>query len=216
KQVRIEIPAEKVRAESDKVATELARQVNVPGFRRGHVPTSVVKSRFKKELRDEVLSGLLPNSLGGAIEQKELKVIGKPSIEDLKFGDDDSIDVTFSIEVAPEFQIANYKSLPAIKKHYNVVDEDLARTLDRLREGQAELVPVEDRGAQDGDIVTVNLNGKPELADSESSDSERSEISEQDVEIEIGSAGVLKEFNQALTGPRPGDTKTFAIEYAAD
>src|SRR6266705_2364584 len=120
KQVRIEIPADTVRAESDKVATELARQVNVPGFRRGHVPKSVVKSRFKKELRDEVLSSLLPTTLGDAIEQKELKVIGKPSIEDLKFGDDESIDVTFTVEVAPEFQLANYKSLPAIKKLYKI------------------------------------------------------------------------------------------------
>ncbi|HXI25175.1 MAG TPA: trigger factor family protein, partial [Pyrinomonadaceae bacterium] len=54
KQLRLEIPGETIRAETDKIATDLARKVTVPGFRRGKVPKSVVKTRFRKELRDEM------------------------------------------------------------------------------------------------------------------------------------------------------------------
>jgi trigger factor len=240
KQVRVEIPGDAVRAETDKVATELARQVNVPGFRRGHVPKSVVKTRFKKELRDEVLSHLLPHSLGDAIREKELKVVGEPSIENLNFGDDESIDVTFIVEVIPEFELSNYKQISISKRVYKIRDEDVEKTIERLRQGQAELVPVEDRGARAGDIVTVNITGRfeeieptgaAESAGSENQGKEKDdaqtpsgedtspkdgEIKQQDLEIEVGGQGVLKEFTEALEGARLGDTRTLSVDYPAD
>ncbi|HEX8090937.1 MAG TPA: trigger factor, partial [Blastocatellia bacterium] len=235
KQLRVEIPGDAVRAETDKVATELARQVTVPGFRRGHVPKSIVKTRFKKELRDEVLSHLLPHSLSDAITEKNLRVIGEPSIENLNFGDDESIDVTFTVDVVPEFQLSNYKSLPLTKRVYKIRDEDVEKTIEQLREGQAELVPVEDRGAQSGDIVTANITGQFEPAaqavaeggqepagdeaqpgSGEETSRQDEEVKQQDIEIEVGGRGVLKEFTDALAGARPGDTRTLTVEYPAD
>jgi trigger factor len=245
KQLRVEIPGDAVREETEKVATELARQVTVPGFRRGHVPKSVVKTRFKKELRDEVLSHLLPHSLGDAIREKDLKVIGEPSIENLNFGEDESIDVTFIIEVIPEFELSNYKQLPLTKRVYKIRDEDVEKTIERLRQGQAELVPVEDRGAQAGDIITANITGRfeqteqaseqasaagddQETAEAETAEAETpappsqeasqagQEVNQQDIEIEVGGQGVLKEFTDALTGARSGDTRTLSVEYPAD
>jgi trigger factor len=234
KQLRVEIPGDAVRAETDKVATELARQVNVPGFRRGHVPKSIVKTRFKKELRDEVLSHLLPHSLSDAIREKELKVVGEPSIENMNFGDDESIDVTFIVEVIPEFELSNYKELPLTKRVYKIRDEDVEKTVDRLRQGQAELVPVEDRGAQTGDIITANITGSfekseqaaaqaepqaepgEETSEQEETSKQDEEVKQQDVEIEVGGQGVLKEFTEALTGARSGETRTLTVEYPAD
>jgi trigger factor len=160
KQLHLEIPGEVVRAETDKVAGKLARQVNVPGFRPGHAPKSVIKTRFRKELRDEVVSHLLPESLQKAITDKDLKVIGEPAVDELKFGDDESINVTITVSVKPEFEMADYKGLPLTKRLYKIRDEDVDKELERLRETQAELVPVEDRGAQPGDIVTATLTGR--------------------------------------------------------
>ena len=255
KQIRVEIPAQNVKEETDKVAADLARKVNVPGFRRGHVPASVVKTRFRKELRDEVLAHLVPHALGDAIREKELKVIGEPAIEDLKFGEDESLDVTFTVEVAPEFELSDFKNLPLTRRIYNVRDEDVDKTIDRLRQGQTELVPVEDRGAQPGDIVTVNVTGRmeqappaeeadedkavehgeavvpeeaPERAAADESEGQveapagqapvdtEEEIKQEDVEIELGASGVLKEFTEGLTGARPGDVRTFVVEYPPD
>jgi trigger factor len=216
KQLRLEIPAETVRAETDKIATDLARKVSVPGFRPGRVPKSVVKTRFRKELRDEMLSQLLPHSLGDAIREKELKVIGEPSVEDLKFKDDESIDVIFNLEVAPEFTLSNYKELPLTKRLYKIRDEDVESTIERLRQGHAELVPVEDRPAQTGDIVTVNLTGQAEQDGSPNAETPVEDIKQQDLEIELGAAGVLKEFTEELTGVTAGDIRTFTVTYPAD
>jgi trigger factor len=214
KQLRIEISGETVRAETDKIAADLARKVNVPGFRRGHVPKSVVKARFRKELRDEMLSQVLPHSLGDAIREKELRVIGEPAVEDLKFKDDESIDVTFNVEVAPEFTLSNYKELPLTKQLYTVSEGDVEKAIEHLREGQAQLVPVEDRGAQSGDIVTVSLAGQ--IAGVETAETEDEEIKQDNLDIELGAAGVLKEFTEGLDGVKTGDLRTFTVEYPAD
>lgn len=214
--MRLEIPGETVRAETDKIAADLARKVDVPGFRRGHVPKSVVKTRFRKELRDEMLSQVLPHSLGDAIREKALKVIGEPSVEDLKFKDDESIDVTFNLEVAPEFTLSKYQELPLTKQIYKVSEEDVDKTIEHMREGQAQLVPVEDRGAESGDLVTVNLAGQIAVVEDQAAETQAEEIKQQDLDIELGAAGVLKEFTEGLAGVKPGDLRTFSVEYPAD
>lgn len=228
KKLRLEIPGDTVRTETDKMATKLARQVTVPGFRRGHVPNSVVKTRFRKELRDEVLSHLLPHSLGDAIREKDLKVIGEPAVDDLKFGDDESIDVTFTVEVAPEFEVSNYKSLPLTRRVYNIRDEDVERALADLRERNAQLAPVENRASKPGDLVSVNLNGEIEplpeavtdedspTAESQPSAGEDLSIKQDDLQIELAGKAVLKEFNEALTDAKPGDRREFVVKYPDD
>ncbi|MFL6213892.1 MAG: trigger factor [Blastocatellia bacterium] len=179
KQLHIEIPGEDVRAETDKVASQLARSVNVPGFRPGHAPKSVIKTRFRKELRDEVVSHLLPESLQKAITDKELKVIGEPAVDDLKFGDDESINVTITVSVKPEFELADYKSLPLTRRVYKIRDEDIDKEIEQLREQSAEMVPVEDRGAEVGDTVTVTITGRfePRATEATASDGEAAETS---------------------------------------
>src|SRR5689334_21717472 len=180
KQLHIEIPGEDVRAETDKVAGQLARSVHVPGFRPGHAPKSVIKTRFRKELGDEVVSHLLPESLQKVITDKELKVIGEPAVDDLKFGDDESINVTITVSVKPEFELADYKGLPLTKRVYKIRDEDIDKEIEQLREQNAEMVPVEERGAEAGDTATVTIVGRfePQAAEASADDTEAATSSE--------------------------------------
>jgi trigger factor len=226
KQVRLEIPGDLVRTETNKVAADLARKVNIPGFRRGHVPSSVVKTRFRKELRDEVVSQLLPNALQDAIREKDLKVIGKPELDEINFSDDESINATFIVEVAPDFTLSNYKNIPLTKRVYNVTDEEVDKAIQAIREAHAELVPVEDRGAEQHDIVTSNIVGSFEPQESGSGELaaevadrdevESDQIKQEEVDIELEGEGVMKQFTDALTGGLPGETKRFTVEYPAD
>jgi len=162
-----------------------------------------------------MLSQLLPVSLGDAIREKELKVIGEPAVEDLKFGDDESIDVTFNVEVAPEFTLSNYKGIALARHEHKVGDEDVDNAIERLRQGQAQMVPVEDRPSEAGEIVTVNLTGRVDNADAEATESPE-DIKQDDLNIELGADGVLKEFTEALTGVQAGDQRTFSVTYPAD
>jgi trigger factor len=237
RQVRLEIPGETVRVESDKIAANLARKINIPGFRPGHVPKSVVKTRFRKEVRDEAVQKLLPQALTEAIQEKDLKVVGEPALDELKFNDDESIAASFTVEVSPDFDLAPYASLPLTKRLWNVSDEAVAESIQSLRERHAELVPVEDRPAQTGDLITANMTGRIVGKGSEPAGEAGSEGSEpgepgtgraaggeargetietKEVEIELGAKGVFPEFNEAIVGARPGDVKTMSVQYPDD
>jgi trigger factor len=212
KEVHLEIPAERVRLESDRVIAEIARRVSLPGFRPGHVPRSVIKIRFQKEVRDEVVSQLLPDALGEVIRQKALKVVGKPEIDSLKFGDDESLDVKIVLEVVPEFPLSDYKNLSVTKRVYKVTDKEVDDTIEALRRQHAELVPVEDRASQTGDIVTINLEGGIE---DPARPGEVEQVSDYDVDIELDDRS-MKEFVAALTGVRAGESREFTVDYPAD
>src|SRR5215470_10918813 len=219
RQLRLEIPSDTVRTEMDRIAGELSRKIKVPGFRPGHVPKSVVKTRFRKELRDEVVSQLLPQAFGDAVKERELRVVGEPGLEELAFGDDESINVLFSFEVAPSFELADYKNVELVKPVYKVTDDDINKALDSLREKQAELVPVEDRPSSTGDIVTVSMEGHiaPAEDHTETGPGGTPEpLKRREYDIDLGGEGVLPEFTNGLSGKRTGDTVSFAVDYPED
>jgi trigger factor len=163
KQLRIEIPSDVVQTEIDRKAATYAKRITISGFRPGRAPVGLVKTRFQKELRDEVVSELIPTSFDNAIKEKALRIVAEPKLDDMKFGDDNSINALFTIEVAPEFELPNYKNLSLSKHVHETTDADVDKAIQTLREGRAELVPVEDRGAQNGDTATVSLSGKADL-----------------------------------------------------
>jgi trigger factor len=219
RQLRLEIPSDTVRTEMDRIAGELSRKISVPGFRPGHVPKSVVKTRFRKELRDEVVSQLLPQAFGDAVKERELRVVGEPGLEELAFGEDESINVLFSFEVAPSFELADYKNIELTKPVYKVTDDDMNKALDSLREKQAELVPVEDRPSTDGDIVSVSMEGHVAPAEGETeaaTSSTPEQLRRREYDVNLGGEGVLTEFTSGLSGKRAGDTVSFAVDYPDD
>jgi trigger factor len=79
----IEVPAEDVERAYGAVARAFAQRAALPGFRRGHVPESLVQQRFAGEIREEVIERLLPAALTSAIEEKKLSVLGHPHVENL-------------------------------------------------------------------------------------------------------------------------------------
>ncbi|MEW6212443.1 MAG: trigger factor, partial [Acidobacteriota bacterium] len=216
KEVRLQVSSEVVRAETDKTASELARKIRIPGFRPGHVPTSVIKSRFRKDIRNQVAANLLPDAITLAAREKNLRIVGQPSLDEFNFGDDESLNAVFTVEVAPEFELTSYKNVRLTRRVYKVKDEDIEREIERLRERHAELVPVEDRPAQKDDIVTANLKGRFVKETSEATESAAYDFDEPDTEIFLAEEGVNKQFTDALAGAQVGDTRQFTVSYPED
>lgn len=207
KDLTIEVPAEEVRAEFERTYQAFARQARVPGFRPGHVPMTIVKQRFGKDIKDEVLGALVPHALQHAIVDHKLRVIGSPSISEISLNDGEALRFKASVEVLPEFTLREYKGLKLTKRIVRIRDEDVDRVLATWRERAAQLVPVEDRPSQDGDFVSVNLRGKyVEPAEGE-------DLTSDDVVIEIGAEGVQPEFSENLRGVKAGDEREFRVAY---
>jgi trigger factor len=110
----------------------------------------------------------------------------------------------------PEVALGQYRGLQASRRTRPVTDEMVEDVIRGLRENSASLLPVEDRGAEEGDTVTANFRGKF-LSHPEDED-----INVEDVEVVIGGEGVQAEFNEHLAGAREGDERTFTTKYPED
>lgn len=215
KELKIEIEPDAVRSAYDRVSDRYAQHASVPGFRPGRAPRSVVRTRFKDKIRGEVLQELVPQAIQDAIASHKLDVIGEPDIhldntEALGKLGDDPISLHVHVEVLPEVTLGEYKGLEAARRVRPVTDEDVERVIEGLREASASLQPVEDRGAEPGDTVTVNFEGKF----IESPDAE--DINVEDVDVVLGGEGVQQEFTDNLLGVSPDEVKSFTVNYPKD
>jgi len=214
KEIKIEIPAEEVRAEVDRVTQEYARAASVPGFRKGHAPAGVVRTRFRKEIQGDVLQRLVPQAVEQAVRESNLNVIGQP---DVHFGPDAieqigkaPLSLHAHVEVLPDVVLGQYRGLQAARRVRPVTDESVERIVENLRESSASLQPVEDRASEEGDTVTADVQGRYLDPPSEE------EINVEDVEILLGGPGVLPAFTESLTGLRPDEARTFTVAYPED
>lgn len=210
KKLTIEVPAEEVRSEFNQVFDTYQRQIKLPGFRPGRVPRDLVKQRFGKEIKEEVAKHLAPHALQHAIQDNNLRIVAQPSIEEYTLNEGEPMKFTASVEVAPDFELKEYKGLKAVKRVTAVREEDVEKTLQNWRESAAQLIPVEDRPAQLGDIVTVNLNGKYIEPPKEE------DLKADEVQIELGAEGVHETFTEKLSGAQAGETLEFRVVYPED
>jgi trigger factor len=215
KQIDIEIDAEAVRAVYDRVSDQYAKQANVPGFRPGHAPRGVVRSRFKEQIRSEVLRDLIPSTVQAAIDEHQLAPLGEPELnlennEGLDQLGQTPISFNINVEVLPEVELGKYKGLEATRRTRPIKDEDVDRVIEQLRENSASLEPVEDRGAELGDTVTASFHGKF------INEPDAEPINVDEVDVVLGGQGVVPAINENLTGIKPEEEKTFLVDYPAD
>lgn len=207
KDLTVEVPVEEVKAAFEKTYGVYARHVKAPGFRPGRVPREIIKQRFAKEARDEVIKSLVPQALQLAISDHGLRVIGDPQIGNLSISEGEPMRFRATLEVLPEFELKEYRGLKLTKRVALVTDHEVEHTLEHLRQSASEFIPVEDRPSRDGDFVSVNLVGKyiepPEEED----------LKSDDVQIEIGVNNVQPEFSENLRGVKAGDVREFRVKY---
>jgi len=219
KEIKIEIEKAAVRETYDRISDRYAKQANVPGFRPGHAPRAVVRTRFKNEIRAQALQELVPEAVNEAINKHELNALGEPDVqldnaEALeKFGEE-PISVKVNVEVLPKVELGEYKGIEAVRQIRPITDANVDEMLEALRETSAAMQPVEDRGAAIGDTVTINVEGKS-LGDTIDRPEEEN-IKADDVEVTLGGKGVQQEFTDNLIGVKADDEKTFVVDYPED
>jgi trigger factor len=215
KELAIEVPALEVKAEIERAYDAFQRQAQIPGFRPGKVPRDMVKARFSGQAKEEAVKQLLPHALHHAIVDHQLKAIGEPDITEVNIDNENVLRFKATVEVLPDFELKEYKGLSVTKRVPQVDDKDINAFLMRFRESAARMVDVdvEERGAQPGDHVTVNLAGNyvnPVEAH------EHEPLKSDGVTLELSAPGVQAEFNENLTGARPDEVRVFRVHYPED
>src|SRR3954464_7730273 len=163
KVVEVEIPAALIAAESDRVTTEFGRQAKLPGFRPGKIPANVVRTRFAKEIQEEVMSRLLPRSFQEAIRDKNVEPIGDPHLEHLDaFIEGAPVKYKAEFEIKPEIDLRDYRGIEIDEPKIEVTETDVESMIERLRDQASAYRPETERGLEDGDFAIIEMTSTPE------------------------------------------------------
>jgi trigger factor len=202
--LEIEIPLEEVERAKERVTESIKQRVRLPGFRPGKAPISLIKSRFESDIRSEVLEVLLPQAFRDRVQKDELKVVGTPDITDLKFEPGEPIRFKADFEVAPVFELGEYRGLPVKYEEPTVTDEEVSERLEAMRESKADYVNLDPRPIENGDHVIVHLKSLSGLAEA---------IDQDGLQITVGAEDTLPAFTESLLGASPEEVKEIEVTY---
>jgi trigger factor len=224
REIEVEVPADEVSKTYKTVTKRYQKLARIPGFRAGKVPESLIRSKFAKELRQEVLEALVSERFRLAIVERNLRPVSEPQLLDLQLNDGEPLRFKAAFEVLPEFDVTGYDTVRVEKPTVELTDEEFESELTRLLDSHATVEPVEeDRALAEGDWAEVQFRGeiKP-LAQTVTEEGVSSveppaaPVTGEDVLIEIGGKNTLPAFNDALRGAKVGQELTFEVVYPPD
>jgi trigger factor len=216
REIQVEVPAAEVARETDTLIQKYQKLARIPGFRRGHVPASVIKQRFSEDIKSEVVDALVPRFFSREAEKQGLIPVSQPRVSDLHIHDGEPLRFKATFEVMPEIKVEGYKELRADKPAVAVTDEEVEESLKGIQEQRATFTAIEDRALADGDFAQVSLDGKPKAGDGKPKDGEGKPVHMDDILVEIAGKTTMPEFTENLRGVSAGDERTFDVLYPQD
>lgn len=207
--VTVEVPENQVQAQMRRTARDLARQVNIPGFRKGKVPYNILVQRVGEEaLRADAVEEMLESVFVEALEEIEESPYRQPSIDDIEMK---PLVLKITIPLEPIVKLGDYRAIRREIQPVEVTDEALEEALERVRSQHEILEPV-DRPAEIGDLITVSGEGKIDEEDGEVIWHEH----ETDLVLNPEKLFPSLRFVENLVGMSAGETKEFIFTFPED
>src|SRR5205807_5258992 len=153
REIEVEIPPAEVSRETEVLIQKYQNLARIPGFRRGHVPASVIRQRFSQDIQNDVIDALVPKYFRKEAERLGLIPVSQPRVTDLHAHEGEPLHFKASFEVMPEIKVEGYKELRAEHPQISVTDEEVEEALKNLQEQKATFSPVEGRPIGDGDYA---------------------------------------------------------------
>ena len=201
----VEVPFEELKPSLDAAYQKIAKQINVPGFRRGKVPPAIIDRQVGRgPVLDEAINDILPQSYAAALQEHDLEPLAQPEIEVTKFEDNETLEFTAEVDVKPVFDLPAYDGLTATVEDIEITDADVDEQVEALRERFGTLSTVE-RAAAEGNFVTIDLTAAKagETVDG-------GEVT--GMSYKVGRGGMIEGLDEALVGLSAGEDATFDSE----
>ena len=216
KLVRIELDATAVDAAFEAITKDYQKQAALPGFRPGKAPRAMIVKKYETEIKDEAKRKLIGEGYRNAIAEKKISVVGQPDIEEIQFGRGQALQFAATVETAPEFQLPEYKGLPAHIESKAVTEADVTRALDLLRGQHAKFETVA-RPLTNGDVAVVNYSGTCDgKAITEIAPTAKGLTEQKNFWIETADSEFIPGFAAQLVGAQAGEKRTVNVDFPAD
>lgn len=206
RRLAVEAPIDVVQKEWERAYGRVQKRAALPGFRKGHVPRSLVKLHFADDVRREVAEHLIPDVYRQAITEAQIDPVNEPDLQDLTLEENSPLSFKAVVEVKPTIALGDYRGVEVEHAPAAVSEGDVADTLERMRDQHAEFRSVE-RVAATGDLVVVDYTLAPQ-------DHEPSTAN--GYHFVVGGGTVLPEIDNAVVGLKAGDERDVDLRFADD
>jgi trigger factor len=187
---------------------ELGRTVNLPGFRPGKVPLTVLRKRYGPSVMGEVLERTVSDSSTEAMRERNLRPALQPKIEIVSFNEGTDLQYKLAVEVLPQIEVANLGELQIERLKPEVPEAEIDSALERIAKQQRKSEPVE-RAAEKGDIVVMDFVGSVGGVEFPGG-------SAKDYSLELGSGSFIPGFEDQLIGIKAGEERMVKVDFPAD
>ncbi|MCC3453642.1 trigger factor [Microcoleus sp. PH2017_08_TRC_O_A] len=218
--LEIEVPSEKSKQAYEQVIKQFAREVNIPGFRKGKVPRQVLLQRLgQTRLKATALENLINDSLQKALEQEKIPAIGsfelRTEFEELlgKFDPEQPLTFSAKVDVEPEVKMGQYTGLQLQAEEVKYDEAQVDEVLAKYRSDKATLIPVEGRPAQLGDMALVDFAGRFAEAAEGETPAEIPGGDAEDFQVELSENQFVPGFIQGMIGMNPGETREVSVQF---
>lgn len=205
--------------ESDKAEFEAAvnkaylkakRDIYIPGFRKGKAPRAVVEGMYGADVfYQDAIDELAPEAFEAGLTASELRIVGAPSVSDVKVTDERTVEYTFVVTLYPEVTLGQYKGLEAEKDAVAVDEAKVDEEIESVRKRNARMLTVEDRAAAMGDTANIDFDG---YLDGERFDGGKAE----GYDLELGSNSFVPGFEEQIVGMNIGEEKDIDVTFPDD
>lgn len=210
RELRVVVPVERVRRAFEASYRQLARQVQLPGFRRGRVPRSVLERRYAPTVAEEVQVALVSDTLPEALAQVDLAPVSEPDIEAPPPQPDADFRYTARVEIKPAIALPDLAGLPARRPRSDVSEAEVEEELERLRQSHAPVLEEpEGTPASPAHVLNLDFVGRIDGRPFEGG-------SGRDVELEMGAGRFLPGFEEQLVGARSGEDREVRVSFPDD
>lgn len=190
----------------EKVYRKEVKKINVPGFRKGKAPRSMIEKMYGKGVfYEDAINEIIPDAYEAAIKETELKVVSRPEFDVVSI-DDNGVVLKAKFYVKPDVEIKDYKGIEVEKNVAEVTDEDVMADIDRTRQRNSRVVDVTDRAVQDGDIANINYEG---FCDGVAFDGGKAE----EYDLTIGSGSFIPGFEEQIIGHNIGESFDITVKF---
>jgi trigger factor len=206
--INVEVPFSELQPDFDQAFKEMAKQIRMPGFRPGKVPVKLLESRIDKQaMLDQVVGEAVPGRYSEALASSDVQPIGQPEIEVTKKEYGEDLVFVAEVDIRPEITLPDLTALTITVDPIEVNDDEVDTELENLRARFGTLTGVE-RGAQDGDFVSIDLSA---TADGE----DVPEAKTEGLSHEVGSGQLIEGLDDAIKGLKAEESKVFTTTLVA-
>lgn len=210
KKLSFDISWSEVKKELDSVYKDVGKKAKVKGFRQGKIPRNILESMYKEYAQEETITKLVNKYYWDALKDNNIVAVGQPDIEQKGLDEERNFTFTATVEVEPAIEPKGYVGLDLVKEEHDVIDADVEKRLQEVRDMFATMEEVEaERGIGEGDFAVIDFEGTLD-------GNNLKEMKADNYLLEMGSKTFIPGFEEQLTGMKKGQTKEIKINMPDD